>query len=553
MTPALARRGRLIVMTGALFAVVGALLASPPLVSMGGLVLAAMTTAYVAFFPAAVLLRRRKIEMRWWVPGGERPGEAIAAGTSFSIAMTIRNRGYRPLRVRALDVIASSAIEPPPALEAEAPPGREIELRARARARAAGYQVLHGAVLAFGDALGLFEARAYFPNPIEIEVVPSGSSAHAANILAVPIGRARDKAGAHRSRSRGVAGDVRELREHQRGDPFKMIAWKATARRGQLMVRDLETDIVHTHHILVDVAGPLRVGEPGRRPLDGALDGAAMLAKLALARGDRVGLTLFSTRVVASVAPASGAAHYRKIQGALLDAARPFREEEVALSQAELVAAVARYLAYQETADVRLRRAPAPGDPAWNHIVAGPGGELFDLAQMARTASGLVDAMAARRRRAGRPARSQGEVPPAAVDMRVEALRQLCRFRGIELPPRQDGEPGVRATALADASQRASSPMPDSLTLFSDLGCVLDDPERGLAFLGRARRAGRRVAVLAPSAAWSEDDAQGDPARGRVVQALDRDFSLRTVEARRALAARGISLFQLAEGGARSH
>ena len=31
--------------------------------------------------------------------------------------------------------------------------------------------------------------------------------------------------------------EIRELREHMPGDPFKKIAWKASARRGRLLVR----------------------------------------------------------------------------------------------------------------------------------------------------------------------------------------------------------------------------------------------------------------------------------------------------------------------------
>ena len=44
--------------------------------------------------------------------------------------------------------------------------------RYRARFEAAGYQVLHGAALTFGDALGLFDIEAFFPNPIAVKVFP---------------------------------------------------------------------------------------------------------------------------------------------------------------------------------------------------------------------------------------------------------------------------------------------------------------------------------------------------------------------------------------------
>ena len=50
--------------------------------------------------------------------------------------------------------------------------GKQVEVALTVRPRAAGYQVLHGASLIFGDVLGLFEVEAYFPNPIAIKIFP---------------------------------------------------------------------------------------------------------------------------------------------------------------------------------------------------------------------------------------------------------------------------------------------------------------------------------------------------------------------------------------------
>src|SRR5207245_762676 len=81
-------------------------------------------------------------------------------------------------------------------------------------------------------------------------------------------------------------------------DPFKQIAWKATARTGKLMVRDLDRETMVTHWLLVDVGGTMRDGRPGQARLDLAVDVAAAYARGALEAGDRVALVTFDGRIV---------------------------------------------------------------------------------------------------------------------------------------------------------------------------------------------------------------------------------------------------------------
>ena len=57
---------------------VGALNGTAPLVAMGGVVFAGFFAAYLWFFPAAILLRRRKVEISWWMPPGDLPGGALS-------------------------------------------------------------------------------------------------------------------------------------------------------------------------------------------------------------------------------------------------------------------------------------------------------------------------------------------------------------------------------------------------------------------------------------------------------------------------------------------
>jgi uncharacterized protein (DUF58 family) len=540
--PTLARRGRLVLASGVSFTLIGAFHAAAPMVALGTCVLSALLSFYLAFFPTAILLRRRKIELSWWVPPGDQPGGALAANRPFSLHVALRNHSERRLRVLQVNLLAPPGLAVPDDLEAVVRPGQQVELCGELCAHAAGYFVLHGAVLVFGDALGLFDVRAYFPNPIAVKVFPREAAlAGAHTALRLRGGPLHERMGPHQIRRRGVAGELREIRDAVAGDPFKLIAWKATARRQKLMVRDLDTEVVITHQILVDIAGSMRGGPPGGSKLDYAIETAAALARSSLAGGDRVGLVTFDSRVYSQLRPADGYHHYLQVIDRLLETRNIVDEDLTDLTNSELVAAVARYLAHQEAVDVRLPRAPALDDPAWATLHAGPTGELYDLAAMGAIVATLLRAFSHTERKSLAPAWWWSRVHiGAASDPQMARLRLFCRLRGIELPYRPDHERGARAGGLADAiAAAASGERADVLVLISDLFGLLEGAAAPLGSLALAKRNGLRVIVLAPfgpSFLPVPNTLGGE----RVADAAGRAEALELARARRVLDSHGI-------------
>ena len=532
--------------SASLFLVIGSLYTSAPLAALGGVALSALMTAYIGFFPTAILLRRRKIELSWWVPPGDQPGGALTVDRPFSVHIALRNHGSRTLRVLAAELFGTAALELPAGLEASVAPGTQVEIAGEIRARAAGYQVLHGAVLTLGDALGLFEVRAYFPNPIAIKVFPRQSMGRGAAAVRPALG-GQERIGVHPMRRRGLAGELREIREHSHGDPFKFIAWKATARRQKLMVRDLETEIVVTYQLLLDIGGSMRNASAGMSKLDVAIETAAALGHAALEGGDRVGLITFDARVYSELRPDDGRQHYLKLVDRLLETHNVVDEDLTDLTNGELVSAVARYLAHQEAIDVRVRRAPPLDDPAWGRIQAGPSGDLYDLDALGKVIGTLLKSMGqATATRSLAPAWWWSRVPIAPdSDPQMARLRLFCRLRGIELPYRAQHALGRRAAGLAEAVKRLQiAGRADVVILVSDLGGVLETADAAASALGQLRRAARHAACVAPIGARFLPPPES--AIGRDVAAvLAREELDRIDHARRILLGHGIPVIEL--------
>lgn len=544
MTPSLAKRGKLILATGVWFAVIGAFYSAGPLVAMGATVVCAVMAAYLYFYPTAVLLRRRKIELSWWVPPGDGPGGALSVDRPFSLHLALRNHGFRALRVLRIDILGTEAMETPEGMEAKVPPGNQVELAGETRARQAGYQVLHGAVLFFGDALGLFEVRAYFPNPIAVKVFPHASTMRSRSQARPQMAALHERSGAHFVRRRGLAGELREIREHAHGDPFKFIAWKPTARRGKLMVREHETEIVVNHHFVVDIGGSMRHGQPGQTKLDYAIDTTTSLARAALDRGDRVGLVTFDTRVYASLKPGDGHHHFLQLVDRLVETLQIVDEDLTDVTTGELVAAVAAYLAKQEAVDVRVKRAPLLDDKAWERIQAGPHGELYDLGVIDTVVKTMLKTIGS----------SSKQLAPAwwwkriyeggDPDPRLARMRLFCRLRGIELPYQMTPEAGRRGRGLARAIEHVTeSGRCDVLVLISDLMGVLDEEQAVRRALARARQKRRKVIAIAPyepSFAPLPQTADG----AEVARIVTADYRARFDECKRLVSGCGVRVIE---------
>ncbi|HWO22869.1 MAG TPA: DUF58 domain-containing protein [Kofleriaceae bacterium] len=544
MIPRLAQRGKLVLATALLFLIVGALHGTPPLVALSGTTLTVLLAFYLQFYPTAILLRRKKIELSWWVPPGDQPGGALSADRPFQLHLAFRNHGSRKLRILSTRILSASglAIEERPI--ATVPRGQQVEVTTTIRPLAAGYQVLHGAALTFGDALGLFDIEAYFPNPIAVKVFPRTVALRGQPVRAVG-GALHEQVGLHHVRRRGVAGELRELREHSHGDPFKFIAWKATARRGQLMVRDLENEIVTTHVVLLDVGAGMRSGTLGRTPLDWACDCAAALGKAAIGNSDRIGLVAFDTRPVGELPADTGHHHYLQLIDRLLDVRSIVDEDLTDVTAGELVALVARYLAHQEAIDVRIKVAPPLDDPRWTSIQAGPDGQLYDVTATARICRRLIDGMLGRDSR-GAVAASAAARQAAVVDAdsQLAPLRQFCRLRGIELPYRAAWDHGRRVTGFTRAVERAvSGGRPDTVILLSDLAGLADEEARAKKAIARLRKAAGSVVALVPAAPAFLPAAVTAHGR-RVRELMVRDQRAQMEPGRRLLVGHGINVLE---------
>ena len=493
--PALSPRGRHVAIGAATLVAAGLFVDRPELIVLGSALVAMLFVALVRQYPIAIFVWRRHVELAWRV---ERPSgdPTLYPGRELTIGIELRNRAPRGLGIATVRPVVSAALEVA-AARVETVAGRVTTMKLPLTARAVGVALLHGASVELTDSLGLTQIEAYFPSPIALPIVPRLGAPFAPAGAAIGAGPERAQRSA--ARLAGQDGQLRELREHRPGDPWKQIAWKASARRGRLMVRELERETQSSHLVVLDVSGAMRQGRVGSTHLDLAIELAARYVRGALEGGDRVGLVTVDGRAVNEVPVSDRPGHRRALMEALTLAPMAYDEMATDLSDSELCATVGRYLLLQEGQETRV--APPPiDDPNWRRLVTSPTGELFDQAK-------LLDAVRRSRQRSPQLGTVLGAVPPAprALDPDMSLLRAFCRERAIVLPPLLVPARGAHGL-LAALQYLGKGRPPDRIVVLSlleglDRGDLveLDALRRALTDQLRAlRRRGARASVVAP-------------------------------------------------------
>jgi uncharacterized protein (DUF58 family) len=319
---------------------VGLVLQSGAVVAWAGALLLGLALARAVTEVSVSRIRSAGFEMLW---RGEARTARAARGEVLEIEAEVRNRDSRAARFVGLRAIAAPelSIDISP-LQGEVPAGGRLRCVLRVSGKRVGRFGIHGLSLEVQGSPGLYEVPLTFANPYGVEVMPRAYQA-----LAHQAAGGRSHQNADRGRPGPIAGEgeqLRELREHRSGDAFRRIAWKATAKRGRLMVREYEREERDVVWLILDASLELSAGNPGYTPLDRAVDEIAGYAVRHAARGDRVGLAVVAHRTLASIKPDSGTTHLLAILQALNGALSFVDFDRSGLDEADVAARVLEHM-----------------------------------------------------------------------------------------------------------------------------------------------------------------------------------------------------------------
>lgn len=239
------------------------------------------------------------------------------------VRLRVSNEGVNPIRFRLRD-------EPPAEFEVDRQefdvalaPGETKEFRYHLTPKERGGFFFRDSFLRSDGPLGIVARQSKLRTREIVRVYPNVLALRKFDLLK-QRGHLR-QIGIRRSRLKGVGTDFDTLREYARGDDYRKIDWKATARKAKLIVKEFEAERNQPVILVVDY-GRLMMAEVGNiEKLDYVLDAALMLGNAAATANDQIGLLIYADRVERWIPPKRG----RSQVGMVIEALHALRAEPI--------------------------------------------------------------------------------------------------------------------------------------------------------------------------------------------------------------------------------
>ena len=255
------------------------------------------------------------------------PGH-LALRVPIACIYDVENRSKHAVRIGIVDTPVRTLRDDGTVVVAQVPAGSRASLERTLIPVARGRDELGSLFVWFDGPLGLIRRRTTIDARAKIRVYPDLCAVERYGSL-----RARNRlveAGLRRMRVRGEGTAFESLREYAPGDAFRSVDWKASARRGKLMVAQREVERSQDVLILLDCGRLMMPRVDAQRKLDYAVTAALSLASIASLASDRVGLVAFAREILLARSARSTVASVRALADALCDIEPRFEEADYA-------------------------------------------------------------------------------------------------------------------------------------------------------------------------------------------------------------------------------
>jgi uncharacterized protein (DUF58 family) len=150
--------------------------------------------------------------------------------------------------------------------------------------------------------LGIAKRRVVAESEEVVKVYPSFIHLH--NYQLFSTNNKMMEAGVHRKRITGQSMEFDHIKEYVSGDDIRRLNWKATARRGNLMLNSYVEEKSQQIYCVIDKGRAMKMPFEGLTLLDYAVNASLVFSNIALQKGDKTGLVTMASNTI-DVLPAS--------------------------------------------------------------------------------------------------------------------------------------------------------------------------------------------------------------------------------------------------------
>ena len=267
------------------------------LVVGGGFAWSPLFTAGQVLLCLLVMAVATDVALLWWgrrVSGDRRCGERFSNGDDNDVILHVRNDypfrlwlqviDEAPVDFQRRDLSFTLMLKPHT--------GRTVTYRLRPVRRGVyGF----GRMRVFASTrVGLVQRRYTLGEPTDVKVYPSYQMLRQYELLA--ISNRLTEMGIKRIRRAGNNTEFEQIKDYVKGDDYRSINWKASARRHQLMVNVYSQERSQQVFCVIDKGRMMQQTFRGMTYLDYAINASLVLSFVALHKEDKAGIVTFNER-----------------------------------------------------------------------------------------------------------------------------------------------------------------------------------------------------------------------------------------------------------------
>jgi len=257
----------------------------PPLFRMAELILLLLAVAVVI---DALLIYGKK---HGFVASRSTAGR-FSIGDDNKVVLTMENKYPFPVRASIIDELPVQFQERNWMRRARFAGNEKTELEYLLKPLSRGQYVFDNINVYVHAPLQLVKRRYSFFAEEIVKVYPSYIQMRRYQLLAVS--NRLQEVGVKRVRRLGHSMEFEQIKEYVRGDDYRTINWKATARKDALMVNNYTDERSQQIYCLINKGRVMKMPFAGLTLLDHAINASLVLSNVALVKQDKAGLITFA-------------------------------------------------------------------------------------------------------------------------------------------------------------------------------------------------------------------------------------------------------------------
>ena len=221
--------------------------------------------------------------------------ERLSNGDSNDVMLTVMNRMRFPVKITIIDELPRQFEARDFSIRKDFDAGQKASVSYIVRPFERGLYEFGDIILYVESLLGLVQRRFVISSAQAVSVYPSFF--HLKEYQALARQNYLQEQGGRQIRKIGQSMEFEQIKDYVTGDDLRNVNWKATARKGSLMINNYTDEKSQQVYCIIDKGRLMKMPFNGLTLLDHAINSSLILSSICLQKQDKVGLIAFAEKM----------------------------------------------------------------------------------------------------------------------------------------------------------------------------------------------------------------------------------------------------------------